>query len=181
MSYVLSRNTGNYLGLFAGDGQLANAGTQFDRHRSRVISKGLLPNDRTHVVKFSGSYRTGFGLTVGSYAFWQSGSPLSRLGLTPESALFLSHRGTIGRTPSLWDLNLRLDYQLPGLVLRGAASRIILDLDHIGSPRKALDLDQIQFTSVDSQGHAADPNPLYGRPLQFQPPMSMRLGIVVGF
>ena len=80
ISYVLSRNVGNYLGLFAGDGQLANAGTQFDNHRSRVISKGPLPNDRTHVVKFNGSYRTGFGLTVGSYAFWQSGTPLSSLG-----------------------------------------------------------------------------------------------------
>jgi hypothetical protein len=182
MSYVLSRNTGNYLGLFAGDGQHANAGTQFDNHDSLLISKGPLPNDRTHVVKLLGSYRTGFGLTVGGYGSWQSGTPLSELGFDGvANALFLRPRGTAGRTPSLWDLNLRLDYQLPGLALRGAGSRLILDLEHIGSPRKPVHVDEFRYYSIDSLGQPFDPNPRYGQPLQYQPPMSARLGMVVGF
>ena len=181
ISYVLSRNTGNYLGLFAGDGQYANAGTQFDNHDSLLISKGPLPNDRTHVVKLLGSYRTGFGLMVGGYGSWQSGTPLSELGFDGANNLFLRPRGTAGRTPSLWDLNLRLDYRLPGIALRGAGSRVILDLEHIGSPRKPVHVDQFRYFSIDSLGQPSDPNPRYGQPLQYQPPMSMRLGMVVGF
>ena len=181
MSYVLSRNSGNYLGLFAGDGQFANASTQFDNKGGLIISKGPLPNDRTHVVKLLGSYRTGVGLTVGGYGFWQSGTPLSKLGFDGGNPLFLSPRGTAGRTPSLWDLNLRLEYQLPGVSLRGAGSRVILDLTHVGSPRKPVVLDQLRFASIDSLGQPSDPNPRYGQPLQYQPPMSVRLGVVVGF
>jgi hypothetical protein len=176
-SYVISRNSGNYNGLWVGDGQLANAGSQFDNHDSLVISTGPLPNDRTHIVKLMGSYRLRFGLTVGMYAIWQSGTPLNEYGLG-KGVVFLRPRGTAGRMPSLWNLNLRLDYQPPWAAVRGAASRVILDLEHIGSPRKPLRVDQLHYFGLGPQD---GPNPTYGQALVNQPPMSLRLGVVAGF
>ena len=177
-SYVLSRNTGNYRGLYAGDGQNANAGSQFDNHDSLVISRGPLPNDRTHVVKLFGSYRLDFGLTAGVYGIWESGTPLSELGFGEGGLKYLRPRGTAGRLPSLWDLNIRLDYQLPWLAVRGAATRVILDLDHIGSPRHTVAVDQLHYFGLTADDGI---NPTYGQALVRQPPMSVRLGIVSGF
>jgi hypothetical protein len=177
-SYVLSRNTGNYNGLWVGDGQLANAGSQFDNHDSLVISTGPLPNDRTHVVKLMGSYRLRFGLTLGMYGAWQSGTPLNEYGLNGGSLAFLRPRGSAGRTPSLWDLSLRLDYRVPRVAVRGAATRVILDLEHIGSPRRPVAVDQLHYFGLGPQNGT---NPRYGQATVNQPPMSLRLGVVTGF
>jgi hypothetical protein len=177
-SYVLSRNTGNYTGLYAGDGQLANAGSQFDNHDSLAISQGLLPNDQTHVVKLFGSYQLDFGLTAGVYGLWQSGTPLDERGFGEGGAAFLRPRGTAGRAPSLWDLSMRLDYQLPWVAIRGAATRMILDLNHIGSPRRPVEVNQLHYFGLTA---ADGVNPNYGQAQVDQPPMSVRLGIVSGF
>ena len=177
-SYVLSRNTGNYRGLYAGDDQFANGGSQFDNHDSLVISRGPLPNDQTHVAKLFGSYRLDFGLTAGVYGIWESGTPLSELGIGEGGVAFLRPRGTAGRAPSLWDLNMRLDYQLPWVAVRGAATRVILDLSHIGSPRRPVAVDQVHYFGLTADDGV---NPNYGHALVRQPPMSVRLGIVSGF
>jgi hypothetical protein len=175
VSYVLSRNTGNYLGLYGFDGQNPNSSSQFDVHDSLVISTGLLPNDRTHVLKVIGAYRTRFGLTVGLSGSWTSGVPRNRLGSNGSYLTFLKPRGTDGRTPSLWDLNLRLDQQLPVLSLRGAATRFVADLEHVGSPRRAVAVDE-QY----SDDHLKL-NPRFGAVTVYQPPMSLRIGVVMGF
>ena len=177
-SYVLSRNTGNYNGLWAGDGQPANGSSQFDVHDSLVISTGPLPNDHTHVVKLAGAYHFPFGLTTGVVASWSSGGPLNEYGVNGGYFAFLRPRGTAGRSPSLWDLNLRLDYELPGLTVRGSVTRLILDLQHIGSPRGAEKLDQLHYFGF---GPAAGTNPHYGQATVYQLPMTLRMGVVAGF
>lgn len=67
-SYVLSRSYGNYTGLydFWANGGGPNQSRQFDL--PEMFANGLLPNDRTHVIKFSGSYRLDFGLTIGPHS-----------------------------------------------------------------------------------------------------------------
>ena len=175
---MLSRNTGNYTGLYAGDGQAANAGSQFDNHDSLAISTGLLPNDQTHVAKLYGSYRLKFGLTVGVYGIWQSGTPLSELGIGEHVLAYLKPRGSAGRLPSLYDLNMRFNYQLPWVAVRGGATQVIMDLSHIGSPRGAVAVDQLHFFGLTADDGV---NPNYGRALVRQPPMSVRLGIVSDF
>jgi len=147
---------------------------------------GLLPNDRTHVFKFSGSYRFDFGLTAGTFLTWQSGTPLNEFGgtsLLPGPGLFgfVQPRGTAGRTSSFFDLNLRLTYDLA----LGAASkrdvRFFLDVFHLISDREPVTFDQVHYFNLDSEGNQILPNPLYGQPTRFHLPTALRLGVQFGF
>ena len=73
-SYVMSRNAGNHEGLF--DSRLNNPcpnGTGGDVVDQMVNAGGLLPNDRTHVLKRSGSYRAAAGQTAGAAGVFESG------------------------------------------------------------------------------------------------------------
>ena len=173
-------NPGNFLSL-----QLEAQGTN---------STGLLPNDRTHAFKLSGSYRFDFGLDLGTFFVWQSGTPLNEFGSTGLfRPIFLVERGSAGRTRSIWDLNLRFAYDLRGLFRTGPSIRIILDVLHLGSQREPAWVDQQKYLAVDPE--LADftssyeelvaaqilPNPGFGSPLRNQLPMMVRLGIVVGF
>ena len=78
-SYVLSRNVGNYTGLYASDLMFArpNSGPQFDWPDLMDNAHGSFPNDRTHVAKAAVSYRLGFGATLGGFLTVASGTPRS--------------------------------------------------------------------------------------------------------
>jgi len=185
-SYVLSRNHGNYAGLFDSEygNQYPNAGGIYDTPRSLLNGEGLLPNDRTHVFKLSGGYRLGAGVTVGAFGAWQSGTPLNEFGSDPMGypwMAFLQKRGTAGRTPSLWDTNLRISYE-PMMFTRDRwRPRFTMDLLHVGSQRKEVNYDQIHYSNVDTEGNQIDPNPTYGRAIAYQSPMLVRLGAEIGF
>ena len=73
---------------------------------------------------------------------------------------------------------MRFDYQLPWVAVRGAATRVILDLNHIGSPRGTVAVDQLHYFGLTADDGI---NPRYGQARVNQPPMSVRLGIVSGF
>ncbi len=185
ISYILSRNWGNYDGLaetndITGGSLIApNATDQFGISERMINAEGLLPNDRTHVLKFFGSYVFDFGLTTGILFQWMSGTPLNEFGKdsTFKASTFLQTRGTVGRTPSIWDLNFRFMYDFSKLVEVGSSARLILDVLHFASQRKALDYDQYHY--YDYEQNYANPN--YMVPVQFQPPMSVRLGMEVDF
>ncbi|MEN8008381.1 MAG: TonB-dependent receptor [Candidatus Krumholzibacteriota bacterium] len=177
-SYVLSRTHGNFTGLFYSEvGQtFPNLTAAFDDINGMPNFTGLLPNDRPHVVKLSGSYQWDMGLTVGTFFTWMSGTPLSEYGQTPwHYPLHLVERGSAGRTPSIWSLNLRLAYRLRGQSVSGFQPRVIVDLMNIGSPRKVVNIDQQREFA------GGGLNLTYGEPTAFQPPMSVRLGLEVGF
>jgi hypothetical protein len=177
-SYVLSRTHGNYTGLFYSDtGQtFPNLTGGFDYISTMPNFTGLLPNDRTHVFKLSGDYQWDFGLTVGTYFAWMSGTPLSDFGQTAERyQLHLVERGSAGRTPSIWSLNLRLAYRLRGPSATGLQPRLIVDLMNIGSPSEVVNQDQQR------EFYGGGENLTYGVPTAYQPPMSVRLGLEVGF
>lgn len=185
LSYVLSRHYGNYVGLYDQDAGVGNpnSGSNFSNPTELQDASGLLPNDRTHVVKASGWYRFGARFTVGSHVTLQSGTPLSYLGANPIYSfdfVFLKPRGTAGRTPWLWDLNLHLSYNL-GRSGAPLSSRIVLDAFHLLSGKRPVLIGQKAFLSVDPIiGQQVDPNPLYGQVLLRQPPMSLRLGVEIG-
>jgi hypothetical protein len=183
--YVLSRNEGNYTGHFSNDygSPFPNLTEAFDLLETTVNSDGLLPIDRTHVLKLSGWYRTAFGLTVGATGWWMSGTPLTEYGAAANSSVyrtFLSERGSAGRTPSVYDLNLRFAYDLP-YEYGGTRSQLVMDLLHIGSPREAVNFDQQRYWAQDTEGNPTDPNSTYGVATHYQPPMSVRLGLRVDF
>jgi hypothetical protein len=185
ISYVLSRNYGNYQGLFDSEnGSFAgNFTTTFDYLEMVEKSTGLLPYDRTHSIKFNGSYRFDFGLSIGATFSWISGTPLNEYGVGTEnhSRIFLKPRGTAGRTPSIWDINLRLAYDLPSFSLINYNARLIVDVFHIASRKEPVTYDQIHYLGVDENGTQILPNPTYGQPTRYFPPMSLRIGMEVNF
>lgn len=177
VSYVLSKKFGNYVGLFNQDNGNPNAQaaavTNFD---------GLLPNDRRHVFKTMISYRVATPFNLGAAFSVQSGTPLTEFGKRgpgPGSQYFLSARGAAGRTPTLWDLGLRGTYDFAGRGLP-ADTRIIVDVLHAFSQRKPVRVEQVRFLSVDASDNPTSPNPFYGSGLQFQPPMTFRVGVEIG-
>ena len=176
-SYVLSRNYGNYPGLYDPYNHLVspNGFVPFGYSVDPKIPTGLLPNDRTHVFKCSASYRFGFGLTTGTSFSWQTGTPLNEMA---GAWKFLRPRGTAGRTPNIWDLNFRLVYDVP---LAGKwGTRLILDIFHVASQQKPVDIDQ-QRIFLDDYFNEIGPNPNYGLAIRYQPAMSVRLGMEVKF
>ena len=185
ISYVLSRNWGNYDGLaetydFNGGAYVwGNVGNQFGYPDRMINADGLLPNDRPHVFKFFGSYSFDIGLTIGTFFQWMSGTPLNELGADPiyEASTFLIPRGTAGRTPSIWDLNFRFAYDFSNLIQIGSSSKLILDVLHVASQKSALDYYQYHY--YDYEQNYVDPQ--YMKPVQFQPPMSFRMGMEMNF
>jgi hypothetical protein len=181
-SYVLSRNYGNYEGLFDvfRHTTVPNQNIMFDDlNTSRHNAFGLVPNDRTHTFKFSGYYNFSFGLVTGISFIAQSGTPLSELAETDVGMKFLSPRGSAGRTPTIWDINARVMYAFDFLSF--LQSKLILDVFHIASQKKPVDVEQFQYLSVDENGNPILPNPRYGQVYRYQPSMSLRLGLEVSF
>jgi hypothetical protein len=183
-SYVLSRNWGNYPGLYDSDLEIATPGgvRTFIAPWQAVNSTGLLPNDRTHVFKLSASQTNTLGISVGAAITWASGSPMNIFAAGPGSIpvfrTFVVQRGSAGRTPSLWDIDVRLSYTRP--VARAVESRLVLDFFNIGNPQHATQVEELRFLTNNS-GVFSDENASYGTAISFQPPMMARLGVELGF
>jgi hypothetical protein len=187
-SYVLSRNYGNWLGLYYQEDGIAvpNAGPQFDY--LALLSRnatGPLPNDRTHVFKLNAAYRFDFGLTCAASFLWETGTPLSEYagnyGGGGNWVTNLVPRGSAGRLPSLWDLNVRFAYTPSFLYVARLRPRFIVDVFHLGSQRQVTEQDELHYLDTDENGNPVDPSATYGLPMKFQPPMSVRLGMEVSF
>jgi carboxypeptidase family protein len=182
-SYVLSRTWGNYPGLYSSDLGFASPGLSILAYREQAPnSSGLLPNDRTHVVKASAAYAFGLGVEAGAFVYVVSGSPINEFAASiygPNSPTFVVPRGSVGRTPALWNLDLRLAYVLP--VARGPRSRVMLDVLHVGNPRRTTRVDEMHYPTLDQNGNPASPNPQYRQPVTYQAPMGARLGVEISF
>lgn len=121
-SYVWSRLEGNYDGTFqASTGQLdPNINSAFDYADFIVNNDGLLSNDRTHQLKFYGSYTfgTGFakGLDLGLAAHYESGTPLTAYGYEHAGyrnwEYYLTKRGDLGRGPSDYEADVHVGYPI---------------------------------------------------------------------
>ncbi len=185
-AYLLSRTWGNYPGLYNSDFNYnaPNANGSFDQVETLINGTGLLPNDRTHVFKASGSINVVRGLQLGISGFWQSGTPLNEWGGSSVGApwyRFMQRRGTAGRTPALFDLNMRLLYDLPSPLRYAIKPRLMLDAFHIGSRRTPVAYEQVHYFSLDENGANINLNPLYGKATRYQPPMAVRLGMEIDF
>jgi hypothetical protein len=185
-SYVLSRAHGNYTGLFGSDFNQTypNYLSTFDFLETTENALGLMPNDRRHAFKLSGSYGVGFGVTTGMSFSWLSGTPLSEWGGSSVGygvTKLISTRGTAGRSPAIWDLNLRLAYTPPGMARGSVRPRFLCDVFHLGNPRKPVDFDQVHYLALDEDGNQSQPNPTYGLPTRYQPPVAVRGGVELSF
>jgi hypothetical protein len=185
-SYVLSRTYGNYFGLFNSDflRPWPYFSSAFDDPETMVNTTGPLPNDRRHAFKFSGSYFVGHGLTAGASLSWMSGTPKTEWGGSRFGVPWyrvIGRRGSAGRMPSLWDLNLRFSYDMSNIGYGRLQPRFIMDLYHVGNPRTAVKTVETHYYALDDDGNQAYQEPNYDRPFLFQPPMAMRLGMELNF
>ena len=108
-----------------------------------------------------------------------SGTPLSELSATVFGSpfdRFVQPRGSLGRSPSLYDLDARLAWE----PLHGAGAprpRLLLDAYHLGNPRRAVFLDPVHYHRVNASGQPVATNPNFLKPLLLQPPAAFRFGV----
>ncbi|HET9795659.1 MAG TPA: TonB-dependent receptor [Thermoanaerobaculia bacterium] len=114
-SYLLSSLKGNYSGAIReADGQ-TDPGINADYDYGVFLhnGSGYLDLDRRHQIRLDAAYSAPFGLQVGVGAYARSGTPLSVLGyynsFYPDN-VFLTPRGSAGRTPWDYEVNLNLAY-----------------------------------------------------------------------
>jgi outer membrane receptor protein involved in Fe transport len=199
-SYVNAENKGNYGGLFRQDnGQLdPNITSLYDLPDLLINAEGLLPNDREHQFKVYGSYLWPFKLVTGFYSQFLSGVPISQLGAHNtygRAERFVSPRGSFGRTPDIWNVDLHLEY--PITFGSGMELKLITDVFNITDQQEAAIVDN-EWTFADQD--ADDPatpideatcggpgsgagtacpqgNPLFGTPTEYQTPRTVRFGV----
>lgn len=183
-SYILSRNYGNYPGVFDSDIIYPEPNlNNLNLPEQLVNATGLLPNDRTHVFKLFGTYTMDFGLAIGTSFIYQSGTPLNSYNSVPNDGsniVFLAKRGSQGRTPATWDLNFRLSYKLGSYANIFDQFNLILDILHLFSQREAVLLQQHKYV-LDMGGGYLLSNPTYLDPAVNQSPTTIKLGIEINY
>jgi hypothetical protein len=190
VSYLYSKLDGNYDGEYAPFPNISAAYDYYDFFTRGDISKtldttitnrGPLSNDRRHQFKVSGIYNTPFKLNVGLSAYYRTGAPRSRYGLSDaynRYEFFLTPRGSEGRTPSIYEADLHLGYPIP---VGRAQINVLLDIFSLLNAQRPILLDQRWgFTEADNAS-PTPVNPNYGKAVFRTPPLSARLGLRVSF
>ncbi len=177
-SYVYSKLEGNYDGVFqTSTTQLdPNINSAYDYRVFLDNARGYLSNDRRHTVKLDGSYVTPFRLTVGLSAFYFTGTPITQRGYYNDYRnyeLYLSQRGSVGRTPDIYDADLHLGYSIP---MGPAEFNVGADVFNILNEQKVLQVDERYDIT---EGGAQQPN--YLRPIRFTGRRSLRVFGKVSF
>jgi hypothetical protein len=176
-SYVLSRLEGNYEGLYSNDNtQLdPNITSKFDLPQLLVNGYGLLPMDRTHVLKLYGGYFfPNFPLELSGNFFLASGTPISAYGADdvygPNEG-FCKVRGTAGRTPTVWTIDIGAQYSFKvwksDLALR-------LDIFNVTNEQRTTSVDQT-YNTVDNSPHQN--YPYFMKELTHQQARRVRLAV----
>ncbi len=116
-SYLYSSLRGNYSGAIReSDGQTdPGINADYDYYQFTFNSYGKLELDRPHQARIDTVYNAPFGISAGLQFYIRSGLPLSRLGFFNNfypTDLFLDRRGSSGRTPTDYDMNLSLAYNM---------------------------------------------------------------------
>ncbi len=194
--YTWSRSWGNFEGAVKSDIGQADAGiTQdFDFPALTVGAEGYQPNDRRHVFKFYGSYDYNDALSVGWNTTLSSGRPLSVFGRAfPQAddpnlygnygdtfftedpvtgAFTLRPRGTAGRTPWLFKVDLNASYSWE---MNGVDMRATFDVFNV--------LNNQEITAQDEHFESTSgvKNNFFGSTYAWQAPTSVRLGLEARF
>ncbi len=183
-SYSYSRLRGNYDGSFNELGQSNPHGNfDFDYPGLTQNFDGRLANDRPNQAKLTGFYSFGFGLTAGVNAYYRSGIPIDQLGSFAlvngaPIPLFLAPRGSAGRTPADWDLDLHVDYPYTAGPIR---IDFILDLFRVFNHQTVLRVNPFFNEDGFQADNVIQTNPTFGQPLLRSDPRLLRFGMTVGF
>jgi len=198
LSYLLSRNEGNHGGLFRQDNQQMDPNITsawdlpsllFDPVTGEQVAYGLLNNDRTHQLKFYGSYHVPSGalkgLVIGAYGAVISGIPISKYGehmMYGTMERFVTARGSEGRSDPVWWLDLHLEY--PFAISNFQLSAIVDAFNVFNLFGKDVSMAAVQVDQEWSWGvFPDDPDPSlktndnWSAPSDYQDPWAIRFGL----
>jgi outer membrane receptor for ferrienterochelin and colicin len=151
---------------------------------------GYLSNDRRHQIKLYGTYVTPFNLSVGFAAYFRTGTPVSRLGYSvayDRWEFFLTQRGTDGRVPSDYEVDLHFGYPLQ---LGPVTVTALVDIFQLLNVQRATFLDEryntAQFLDPNHVCGTSGPdevncNAFYKTALSRTSPREVRFGLRIGF
>lgn len=195
-TYTWSHSWGNTEGAVRSDNDQTDSGltTNFDQPGLLDGAYGNLPNDRRHAVKVTGAYQVFENFTLGANFRWTSGRPLNSFGYHPTD-LFASYydaesfvkdgelvsRGSEGRTPSTWTLDLSAKYLIE---LEQADVALRADIFNLFNNDDATQLNEIneRYAGQSDEGiFLGEYNPSYGLPTSFQTPRYVRFSVEVNF
>jgi hypothetical protein len=184
-SYLYGTLKGNYDGSFRAIGGFfakdPNITDDFDYPQFQVNANGLLTLDRRHQAKLQAAYVFPFGLTVSASGFYQTGTPLSRIGWWNNYAgpeLFITQRGSEGRTPDTYETDAHLDY---GLGIGPVTVHLLADVFNLLNRQQALTIDQVWALDQADNESPTPTNSHYGKPNTWQQPRTLRLGLRISF
>ncbi|MGE5278733.1 MAG: TonB-dependent receptor [Acidobacteriota bacterium] len=184
-SYLYGTLKGNYDGAFRAIGGFfakdPNITDDFDYPEFQVNAYGNLTLDRQHQAKLQAAYVFPFGLTLSASGYYQTGTPLSRIGWWNNYAgpeLFLTPRGSEGRTPDTYEIDAHLDY---GLRLGPVTLHVLADLFNLLNRQQIASKDQVWALDQADNESPEPTNTHYGKANTWQSPRTLRLGLRASF
>lgn len=203
-SYTYARLRGNHPGLAWEEyGQLdPNITALFDFPEFLYNADGILPNDYPHQVKFDGVYMfpdTGAlrflkGLSLGVSFRARSGKSLSKIGYNEwyGPVATLTKRGTDGRLPMFYQLDMHLGYAPP--ISKVVKVEITLDVFNVFNTKieTGRDMRYLRYTYFGTPStlmpwdfnlttYPTPDNDYYGKATTYQTPIRGRLGVNIRF
>ena len=206
LSYTWSRLWGNFSGLASSDEWGRNSPMverywdlwwhMYDKNQKEIV--GNLNTDRTHQVKFYGSYAFPFGLTVGAVANAMSGIPITRELHTGLEGYYPDGRLTDGRAPFLMFADFYVEYNLK--LSDRYRIQFNVNVDNVFDVKTArrvyaklnqtsavlTDAERLAGWTYDENAHTVTtnartltwiPDPRFLQEMTFYPPLSARVGI----
>jgi hypothetical protein len=201
-AYTYSRLVGNYEGLYQveGDYFAPNGSNAYDTPDLYNNQYGRLPNDHPHQGRLDGYYTVPIGtgsLTTGLGFAARSGMPRNYISswFTNQPHNMLLPRGSAGRTPPVWQFDLRVGYLVP--LSKLVKFEAFLDIFNIFNRQAALLTDDVYTYDLapaivngntsdlkfakNVSGAPIDKNQSFGQALKYQAPISGRLGVRLTF
>jgi hypothetical protein len=184
-SYMYSTLRGNFDGSFRAIGGFfarnPNITDDFDYPEFQVNANGSLTLDRTNQAKLQAAYVFPFGVTFSASGYYQTGTPLSRIGwwngyAGPE--IFITPRGSEGRSPDTYEMDLQADY---GLRLGPVTVHVLASLFNVLNRQEITQVDQVWALDQADNELPEPTNETYGQGNQWQQPRTLRLGLRVSF
>jgi hypothetical protein len=191
-SYLYSKLEGNFDGEyspFTNVGADPNITAAYDYYDfftdgadlNTITNKGPLSNDRRHQFKVSGIYQSPWKLAIGAAAYWRSGTPLTRYGYSDAYGryeFFLDNRGSEGRAPSNYDVDVHLGYPI---TFGRATVNLLLDVFNVLNTQRPILVDQRWGFAEADNDDPTPANPQYGEAVIRTPATSARLGLRLSF
>ena len=184
-SYLYSTLQGNYDGAFRAIGGFfaknPNITDDFDYPEFQVNAYGKLSLDRSHQAKLQGAYVFPFGLTVSATGYYQTGTPISRIGWWNNYAgpeIFINQRGTDGKTPNTYEVDAHLDY---GLGIGPVTIHVLADVFNLINRQYITTVDQVYSLDQADNESPVPTNEHYKLANTWQQPRTLRLGLRVSF